>query len=78
MLFSSTTAFVSIDRQIVGAVLIEDKLREGARDAISKIKAMGIHIIMLTGDNDKIAKKLLMNLVLTNTMLICSHKRRFQ
>lgn len=56
--FSSTTAFVSVDRKIIGAVLLEDKLREGAREAISKIKAMGIRVIMLTGDNERIAKRI--------------------
>ena len=56
--FSSTASFVSVDKKIIGAVLFEDKLREGTREAISKIKTMGIHIIMLTGDNDRIAKRI--------------------
>ncbi|HZA08229.1 MAG TPA: cation-translocating P-type ATPase, partial [Nitrososphaeraceae archaeon] len=55
---STTFAFVSVDRKIIGAVLLEDKLREGAREAISKIKAMDIHVIMLTGDNDRVAKRI--------------------
>ena len=58
LLFSSTTVFVSLDRQIIGAVLLEDKLRKGARETISKIKAIGIRVIMLTGDNDRIAKRI--------------------
>jgi heavy metal translocating P-type ATPase len=55
-LFSSTTAFVSLDRQIIGAVLLEDKLRKETKEAISKIKAMSIHVVMLTGDNESTAK----------------------
>jgi len=31
ILYSSTTAFVSLDRQIIGAVLLEDKLRRDQR-----------------------------------------------
>ena len=58
MLFSSTTAFVSLDRQIIGAVLLEDKLRQETKEAISKIKAMSIHVVMLTGDNESIAKRI--------------------
>jgi len=56
--FSSTNAFVSVDRQIIGAVLFEDKLRQETREAIAKIKAMGIHVVMLTGDNESIAKRI--------------------
>jgi heavy metal translocating P-type ATPase len=57
MFSSSTTVFVSLDRQIIGAVLLEDKLRPETRDVIAKIKAMNIHVIMLTGDNERIANK---------------------
>ena len=58
MLFSSTTAFVSLDRQLIGAVLLEDKLRQETKEAISKIKAMSIHVVMLTGDNESIARRI--------------------
>jgi heavy metal translocating P-type ATPase len=58
MLFSSTTSFVSLDRQIIGAVLLEDKLRQETKDAIARIKAMSIHVVMLTGDNERTANKI--------------------
>jgi P-type E1-E2 ATPase len=58
LLFSSTTAFVSLDRQIIGAVLLEDKLRQEAKEAIAKIKAMKLHVVMLTGDNERTASKI--------------------
>jgi heavy metal translocating P-type ATPase len=58
VLFSSTTAFVSLDRQVVGAVLLEDKLRQETKEAIAKIKAMNIHVVMLTGDNERTARKI--------------------
>jgi heavy metal translocating P-type ATPase len=58
MLFSSTTAFVSLDRQIIGAVLLEDKLRQETKEAIAKIMAMKIHVVMLTGDNERTARKI--------------------
>ena len=56
-MFSSTTVFVSLDRQVIGTVLLEDKLRPETKDVIAKIKAMNIHVVMLTGDNERIAKK---------------------
>jgi len=58
MLFSSTTAFVSLDRQIIGAVLLEDKLRQETKEAIAKIMAMKIHVVMLTGDNERTAREI--------------------
>jgi len=58
MLLTSTTAFVSLDGQIIGAVLLEDKLRQETKEAIAKIKAMNIHVVMLTGDNERIARKI--------------------
>jgi P-type E1-E2 ATPase len=58
MLYASTTAFVSLDRQIIGGVLLEDKLRQETKEAIAKIKAMSIHVVMLTGDNERTARKI--------------------
>ncbi len=57
-LFNSTTVLIALDQQIIGAILLEDELRFGSKEAISKIKSMGLHPIMLTGDNEKIATRL--------------------
>jgi P-type E1-E2 ATPase len=57
-MYSSTIVFVSLDRQIIGAVLLEDKLRPETIEAISKIKAMNIHVVMLTGDNERTANRI--------------------
>jgi len=58
LLISSTTAYVAVDDKIIGAVLFKDTLRTETKEAISKIKSMGIRTIMLTGDNEKIAKQI--------------------
>lgn len=57
-LFSSTTVFVAIDSEIIGAILLEDKLRKESKNAIRQIESMGINTIMLTGDNEMIAEKI--------------------
>ncbi len=54
----ATTVFVSLDKQIIGVILIEDEVRFGTRELISQIKMMGLHPIMLTGDNENVAKKI--------------------
>ncbi|MCX7144258.1 MAG: heavy metal translocating P-type ATPase [Proteobacteria bacterium] len=42
--------------RILGYLAIADKLRDSSRAAVSKLKAMGIDVVMLTGDNAATAK----------------------
>ncbi len=56
--FSSTLSLVSVDNQVIGAILFEDQIRPEAKEAISKIRGMGIEVIMLTGDSEKIARRI--------------------
>jgi heavy metal translocating P-type ATPase len=56
--FALTATFLAIDQQLMGAVFFEDSLRSDAKDAISEIKKMKIKVVMLTGDNEKIAKRI--------------------
>lgn len=56
--FALTATFLTIDRQLIGAIFFEDVLRNNAKKAISEIKKMKIKVIMLTGDNEKIAKRI--------------------
>ena len=55
---SLTTTFVSLDGKIIGCILLEDKLRKEARQALSKIKSMGINLVILTGDNENVTKRI--------------------
>ncbi|HZS72939.1 MAG TPA: HAD-IC family P-type ATPase, partial [Candidatus Nitrosotalea sp.] len=56
--FALTATFLAIDKRLVGAVFFEDSLRDDAKEAISEIKKMKIKVVMLTGDNEKIAKRI--------------------
>jgi len=56
--FALTATFLAIDQQLVGAVFFEDSLRDDAKKVISEIKKMKIKVVMLTGDNEKIAKRI--------------------
>ena len=57
-----TAVIVAIDNKISGIIAIADTLKEEAKEALDSLKIMGIHVIMLTGDNqrtaDSIATKL--------------------
>jgi Cd2+/Zn2+-exporting ATPase len=49
---NSTAVFVVIDNSIDAVIYLNDKLREGAREAIQKLQKDGVRkITMLTGDN---------------------------
>lgn len=51
-----TVVFVMIDGELKGAIALADVIREESKEAISKLKKMGIRCLMLTGDNGRVAK----------------------
>lgn len=51
-----TVVFLLIDNKLKGAIALADIIREESKEAIAKFKDLGIKTIMLTGDNEKVAK----------------------
>ena len=51
-----TVVLVSEDNCAVGAIALMDKVREGAAESIRALKAVGIRVEMLTGDNETTAR----------------------
>ncbi len=49
--------FFSIDNILVARFELTDTIREGAKEAIANIQAMGIEVVMLTGDHQQSAQK---------------------
>jgi Cu+-exporting ATPase len=58
----ATALFVAVDGRPGGAIAIADPIKPGTREALENLRASGIHIIMLTGDNrttaEAVARKL--------------------
>jgi heavy metal translocating P-type ATPase len=52
-----TVIMVSRDAAVTGLIAIEDEIRPGTVEAIAALRKMGVkNIVMLTGDNEKVAK----------------------
>ena len=55
---TGTTIYIALDGQVVGTLDLADQLRPGAKEAVARLKATGVKkVIMLTGDNARIAKR---------------------
>ena len=50
-----TPMFVSIGGSVVGVIAVADQVKEHAREAVAVLKAMGLDVVMLTGDNPRTA-----------------------
>jgi Cu+-exporting ATPase len=51
----ATVVFVGIDGKPTGFLAIADPVKAGAREAIQALKAEGVHVVMVTGDNQTTA-----------------------
>jgi Cu+-exporting ATPase len=51
-----TVAFLAVDNEVEAVLGIGDVIRKTSKNAIRKIKDMGIDIVMLTGDNSIVAE----------------------
>ena len=51
-----TVVFLLVDGKLQGAIALADVIRPESKQAISRLKAMGIKPMMLTGDNNQVAK----------------------
>jgi Cu2+-exporting ATPase len=51
-----TVVFVLVNDELQGAIALADIIRKESKEAISRLKAMGIQAMMLTGDNKQVAE----------------------
>jgi Cu+-exporting ATPase len=47
---AATAVFVALDGRLAGAVAVADPVRQGSLQAIARMRAMGLDVVMLTGD----------------------------
>ena len=57
-----TTIFVAVDQRIVGMIGVADRIKESSADALAALRADGVRVVMVTGDNrttaDAVARRL--------------------
>ncbi|RLA59568.1 MAG: heavy metal translocating P-type ATPase [Epsilonproteobacteria bacterium] len=53
----NTVVLLGHQKEVSGLIAIQDTLRENARDIIKQLQSMGIHTVMLTGDNKRTAHR---------------------
>jgi Cu+-exporting ATPase len=51
-----TAMYVAADGRLAGLVAVADQVRPGARDAIAKLRGLGLDVVMITGDNRRTAE----------------------
>ncbi|HCS19625.1 MAG TPA: cadmium-translocating P-type ATPase [Bacteroidetes bacterium] len=55
--FSGTVVYVLLEKEVIGTISFSDQIRESAFEAIHTLKNAGIKNLLLTGDNERVAKK---------------------
>ena len=53
-----TPLFFVEDNTFLGTIAVADVIKEDSKQAIAELKNMGIHVVMLTGDNEKTAQSI--------------------
>ncbi|MBH5317864.1 cadmium-translocating P-type ATPase [Paenibacillus sp. GSMTC-2017] len=54
-LAGKTAMLFAIDGKYAGLVAVADTIKETSKDAVARLKGMGIQVIMITGDNERTA-----------------------
>ncbi|HEY9167394.1 MAG TPA: heavy metal translocating P-type ATPase [Candidatus Kryptonia bacterium] len=54
---AATVLYVARDSVILGAILVSDYVRDGARESIAAVKKLGAKVYLLSGDSESSAKR---------------------
>ncbi|MDZ4224814.1 MAG: heavy metal translocating P-type ATPase, partial [bacterium] len=63
-----TVIFVALDRNLLGALVLEDEIKARAQEAVQKLKGMGLAVWMITGDQKATAEEVAEDLGISKVM----------
>ncbi len=54
----NTLIYMAVDGEFSGVIALADTVKKTSKEAVEKLKAMGVEVILLTGDTEKTAKSI--------------------
>ncbi|RMG04869.1 MAG: heavy metal translocating P-type ATPase [Nitrospirae bacterium] len=53
-----TVFFVAVEGEVIGMIILSDSLKEDARSTVNEIKRAGLRPVIVTGDNERVAREM--------------------
>lgn len=71
-----TAMLVAIDGELAGIIAVADTVKETSKEAVARLQAMNIHVVMLTGDNTETANAIAKQVGITDVIaeVLPAHK----
>jgi len=63
-----TLLFVVHDKEVVGAIVLADEIKNESKEVVAKLKNMGIEVWMISGDNQRTADAIAKKIGITNVL----------